>query len=305
MKLLKAAITYKCNLPGVAALETHLQENPFQELMALDFGRAGFVPNPHDARFVTPLTGTKDYAFTVRYDEKIIPSNVVNKEVTKRVLAIEEQEQRKVPKKERAGIKDEVYVEMLGRALIKSVEITCFYRPDDRLLIVPTASKKLADIVISRLLKSVGSIKAETIYVTEAKQGLTTKLEGHFNDHYEFQDFNIEGDCKLKAPEGNAFSVKLDDINLAKGGILEAIGQGAKVVELGLSNDDMYFRINSDFVIKGIAFIAEPAEQPEFDNQLDYWLHEATAQVLLFAATHKNLLTLFEYKEPETETETA
>lgn len=297
MKLIKNAIIYKATLPQVILLEDHLSHNKFVELGDLEFSRAGFVHSPCINSFTCILPGV-GYALNLRYDEKIIPSSVVNV-ASKKVIAEQETlEDRRLPAKERNAIRDQVFTGMLSKALVKTVEITCFYHMEQELLIVPTASKKLADIVISRLLKAVGSIKTETINIDGLQLGITKKLEGFLEgDDHAFSGFTVGGKCKLKSHEGRSQSFKQADITEAKDGIQEALALSAQVVELELSNNDIEFRITNDFTIKGIHFISELDEETEFDSALDQWKHEAAVQLMLFSEAQKDLVKLFEYKE--------
>lgn len=298
MNLIKSATTYKAELPNIVAMEEHLSQNAFIELGALGFSRAGFVHAPYNNGFTSQLTGI-GFAFTLRYDEKIIPSSVVNAASKKAIAEQETIEDRRLPAKERGAIRDQIFSSMLAQALIKTTEITCFYHEAEKLLVVPTTNKKLADTVTRRLLKATGSIKAETIYINGLQLGITAKLKAFLDgDDHAFAGFAVGGRCKLKGYDGRSQSFTQASIEEASYGIKEALAMGAKVSELALSNDDIDFRITSDLNIKGIRFIAEP-EETEFDSALDQWKHEASVQLLLFAEANKDLLKLFEYKEEE------
>jgi recombination associated protein RdgC len=271
-------------------------EGKFSELGSLEFSRAGFEENSRGL-FVTKFeTGV---AFTVRYDEKIIPASVTNAEAKKRIAEKETTEDRRVAKKERNEIREQVFTEFLAKALTATKRLTCFYRREDRLLVIPTGSKKLANIVVSKLLKVIGSIRFESIHVTEEKHGLTKKLSDYLDGEYIFYHFSVGGRCKLKTDDKLKFAFDLDDLGNAKDGIQEAISSGAKIKEIGLFNDDIDFRIDDDFVIKGIHFIDDGSEPQEFEDYEDAWAHEAGTQLLLFANAFNKLVELFQYDETE------
>jgi recombination associated protein RdgC len=308
MKLIKNAITFKCVLPAAVALEANLSENKFAELGDVEYSRAGFIP-PFGDDFVITFPG--GFAFTVRYDEKIIPASVVNSEAQKRISAKETEEDHRIGRKERQVIREEVYSEFLPKALIKEQRITCFYRPDDELLIVPTTSKMIADIVTSKLIRSIGSIKAATIYVDGIKQSLTSKLHAYLQgDDHALHPFTVGGSCKLKGHKekgepDKTLSFKMADIQESKEGILEAIDKAAQVVELCLKNDHMEFRINADYILKGITFLGEP-DETEYETEIERFKFESSTQALFFANANNQLLKLFEYKEqPEEQAEAA
>ncbi len=304
MSHLKAAITYHCQLPNQANLEINLHHNAFTDLGNYGFSTTGFIHNPTDYHFVTALepgNPNAGLAFTLRYDEKIIPAAVVKTATAKRVAEVEEEQARHLTKEHRLVIKEEVYNELLSRALIKTQTLTCFYLPDANLLIVPTASKKLAGHITGKLLKAVGIIKSETIHISTISHGLTTKIAAHLNGDDQFEGFTIGGLCKLKDNQGRAAAFKMHDILEVKDGITEALATGSQVIELELEAGGVTFRLDKNFIQKGICFEGEPEDPEDFDDPLDLFRIEAATQVCLFKGVHDRLLKLFEYTEPAAE----
>jgi len=300
MKPIKNAITYKCALPSATALESHFAAHKFREIGAAEYSIAGFVPVLDD-RYVLPFPG--GYAFKLRFDEKILPKASVNHEAQKRIAAIEQKHQAVLSKEARNNIVDQVYNELIEIALVKSAAVTAYYRPEDQLLIVATSSKFLADVLSSRLVKAVGSIKATTIYIDGITQSLTEKLRSLLNGGEGFGAvFGVGGVCKMKGEAGKAVSVKVHHIDESRTGLIEAIEAGHKVVELELSNGDVSFRLNHKFSTKGIFFHHDEVDEYEADDEIDAFQHEASYQMLWLANAFRELLTLFEYKEPVADT---
>lgn len=295
MKPIKNAITYKCALPSIAALEEHLAAHAYREIGEDEYSIAGFIPVLDD-RFVMPFPG--GYAFTLRFDEKILPRASVNREAQKRIDAIEQSHDGQLSKEAKNKIIDEVYDELRKVALVKSAGVTAYYRPEDQLLVVATASKSLADVLSSKLVRAVGSIKATTIYIDGITQSLTEKLRSLLHGGEGFAGFEVGGVCKLKGDEGKTVSVNVHHIDDTKAGLIEAIASGQKVIELELSNGDVSFRLNHKFSTKGIFFKHDEADEYEADDIIDAFQHEASCQMLWLANAFKELLVLFEYKEP-------
>ena len=296
MKLIKACRVYAAELPPVNELEPLLEGSKFSELTDQQGNGSGFV---------TLLNGkyTLDFgcgfAFKLRYDEKILPAGVIKSQVAKRVEEIEAEEDRKLPSKERARIKDEVIFQLLSVAFIKEQTITCFYWKKDKLLIVPTAGTKLADIVTSKLIRAVGSVKTTTIHVDGIKQSLTSKLREYLQSGYNTTSFDFDSSVKLKADEGRVTTIRGADLEEAKEGILEAIEQNASVVEVGLSTSTMFFKLSHDFVIRGVTFFDISEDGMEFEDEIDAFSHHAALQTIMVSDTILKLMDLFGYKSPE------
>ncbi|NOV29198.1 recombination-associated protein RdgC [Methylomonas sp. ZR1] len=301
MSLIKNAITYKCDLPAAATLEKHLAEHPFRELGEAEFSIAGFVPVKDD-RYVFPFPD--GYCFRLRFDEKILPTSVIGTEVNKRVNEIETERGEKLPFKEVLRVRDDVYNDLVKKALSQSRHVAAFYRPKDRLLVVATASKALADVLSNRLVHAVGSIKATTIYISGISNGLTAKLKSLLDGGDGLAGFEIGGVCKLKGENGTALSVKALEIQESKLGLIEALEQGYKVTELEIGNKDVHFRLNEKFVKKGIFFHPQDDEY-DADDGIDQFQHQASTELLWLANACQQLLTLFEYKEPAADQEKA
>ena len=303
MKLIKAASVYRCVMPDAATLETHLGELAFKELAPSDFSGAGFVAPSATGALTETFEG--GYAFAVRYDEKIIPASVTNAEAKKRIAEIEEQQDRRLGRKERNEIREETFVTLKLKALTRSSTVTCFYIPASQLLIVPTASRSMAGIVTGALVKVMGSLKATTIYVSEAKNGLTTRLAAYLDgDASAFDTFSVGRRCKLAGLEGEKFAFDLaDDLNSAAKGLREAIWhRGAKVKEIALIADGLTFRLNDDFQIKGVSFLAGEPPPDGYEDAVAEFKHEAAVQVALFASVVNNLCELLDYKPPQDDT---
>lgn len=292
MKLIKAARVYAAELPPVNELEPILESNKFTELSHLQGAGSGFVTLPNGKYILDFGLG---FAFKLRRDEKILPASVINAKLRDKVAEMEAAQDRAIPAKERAQLKDSIHFEMLQQAFSKEQTITCFYWKKDKLLIVPTTSSKLADTVTSQLIRSEGSIKTTTINVDGVKQSLTSKLLTYLQDGELNIGFNFDSHVKLKTEEGKVVAIKGADLLESKEGILEAFEQGAKVVEAGLSTDDVFFRLGHDFVLRGVSFLIDSSDI-EFEDDIDHFTHEAGVQTTLMADVILKLMSLFEYK---------
>lgn len=302
MKLIKSAIVYRCAMPDAATLEGHLAEQVFKELTPSDYSGAGFTNPTINTTLVETFEG--GYAFAVRYDEKIIPASVTNAETKKRIAEIEEQQDRRLGRKERNEIREDTFHTLKLKALTRTSSVICFYIPAHELLIVPTTSRMLADVVTGSLVKVMGALKATTIYVSEAKNGLTTRLTAYLQgDASAFDEFSVGRRCKLQGLEGEKFSFDLfGKLNSATEGLREAIiGHGAKVTEIALIADEVEFRLSDSFQIKGINFPFAEAPAEGYEDAIAEFKHEAAVQTTLFAAVVNNLCDLLGYKPPEQE----
>ena len=82
-------------------------------------------------------------------EEKVLPAAVVNEMVQEKILEAEDQQGRKLSKKERTAIKDELIFELLPRAFTFSNKTYAYIDPKGGWLIVDAASSKKAEDLLS------------------------------------------------------------------------------------------------------------------------------------------------------------
>jgi recombination associated protein RdgC len=299
MKLIKNALVYKADLPSSTALEAHLKEKPFIDPLPLWAGSSGFVSRNGEGLVDTFIGGL---AFTVRIDTKIVPASAVKAELDKRSKQqCEETGRTRLSKAERADLKDMITAEFRAKALVKTALVTCFYRRDKQYLIIPTSSRTTAAAITSLLIAAVGSVKTETIHVSDVKHGLTTRMQAWLGDDPDaFGEFMPHVDTEL-AMGSQKLTVKMEQLTEAKAGLHKAFADGFGVKSMRLlAGNEVSFKLTSDFAFKSIDFPANPDAEKHDD---DVWLHEAAVQTLNLSSVITELCDMLGYKEPEQEKE--
>lgn len=157
-------------------LNTKLKADEFVPCKPQEFKRAGWVA-PHqmpDDLYVRELEGCLQ--ITLKSEEKILPTSVIEAEVSERVIAIEEEQDRKVRKNERSELKEQVMMEMLPRAFSKFSQSVAYVDTVANLVIVHESSSKKAEDIVSRLRKASGTLPVRPIATEEAPQPVMTQL---------------------------------------------------------------------------------------------------------------------------------
>jgi recombination associated protein RdgC len=299
-RLIRNALVYKATLPSVDALTKHLEECPFTEALPGQAGSIGFIPRDGYTLVDTFHGG---FAFTVRIDEKIVPAGAVRTELEKRCKEVcDAMGLRRVGKKLKAELKDNIILEFRAKALVRTNHITCFYDTKNGYLVIPTTSRTTAGHITSLLVRVVGSIKTETIHISDVKNGLTTRLTAWMDE--DTDAFGEFAPCdEVAMTNGNEkLTVKMDSLANAEDALREAIKRNFTIKSMRfMAGTEVKFGLTSDFAFKGIDFPVSDAAQADDDM----WLHEASVQLLSFSAIVKDLCDLLGYKEPEQEKEAA
>lgn len=287
-QIIKSATVYSAPLPSEDALQTILKDTGFAEMLSLQVKAIGFVPREGYFEPVQVFPG--GLAFTVRIDQKIIPSSVVRAEVAKRVSALGY----KPSKGDKAEIKQEVVDTLAQVALTRTHLVTCFYHARTALLIIP-ASKKLAGEIVSALVYAIGSLKTTTINISDIKQGLTTRLKNWVEEQDDAFDGLHPTNEVVLSQDTRKLSVKMADLNTALSGLREALAASFTVKSIGFTfPNDVELKVTDDFALKSIWIplaTGEGEDEPEFPAQ-------AAIEVAAVVEAVQFLCTMFDYKEP-------
>jgi recombination associated protein RdgC len=138
-------------------LEQALAQSPFQPCGSQDLARVGWVPAMPEAElFSHEADGCT--LISLRKQQKILPGPAVAEALDAKVKAIEKEQSRKVYRKERKELKEEVITDLLPRALTRSGNCLAYLdRPRQRLF-VNSASRNSAEELLTQLRNDVGSL---------------------------------------------------------------------------------------------------------------------------------------------------
>lgn len=294
-KLLGNAIVFKATLPNAELLSEHLQEIPHSEISEHAMQHCGFSVNEATGEWVTPVDG--GFAIQLKVSSKVMPADVIKAEYDSRVKsAIAENNGYPINKKEKQCIKSEVIAMLLPDAFVRTKTITAVYHQDSKLLIVDAARKAIADIFIPMLVKCCGSVKTETINISDVKLGVTTKLKNYLQGEDSFNGFGVGEYCKVvnqltgekKTYDGSDFQSNPDSV-------INDFDCGFQVKDIQLSRNDLKFKLTSDFHFKQFKF--EKIDSEEFEDDYAYaWRHEASVKMIQIIDIVESMVELVEYK---------
>ncbi len=189
----------------------------------------------------------------LRIEEKMVPSTVIREILNQRIDALEESQGRKVYKKEKERMKDEVFHELLGRAFSRNQRIYGCIDLVDGNLWVDAASAKKAELFTTELRRALGTLKIELPKVMNVPIILTDwvhskKLPAEFVvlDNFVIEDVKTGG--VIRGQKQEIFS---EDI--------QSLFDGSRsVIQLGLSWCDLVSLVlKQDFSIKSLKFLQD------------------------------------------------
>lgn len=297
-QLIKSATVYKADFGmDATALHNKLADHYFQECAPTQLRSVGFLPPGETCPMAAEFKN--GFAFRVRVDQKSIPATVIKRYVDEQSAVIQQDTGRKLSKKELAELKEEALYELAKQAFPRTAIITCFYQQTTGYLIIPTTSQKLADCITTALVKAAGSVKTETIHVSDVKHGLTTRLKDWA--HGKEGAFGVFEPCAAAALQqgDRKISITMGSLNGAYQAIKEALASSFQVTSMGFTHDgDTEFRLTHDFKLKSIEFAHTDTEEEDGDDVPSFYA-QATLEVDTVSAVITDMIEMIGHGKEE------
>lgn len=233
-------------------LETKLKDLHFRPCGSHDGFSIGWTPPVGKEELIHACNGFM--MLCLKREEKVIPASVVNEMLQEKITVIEESEARKLTRKERTAVKDELIFELLPRAFTHSKKTHAYIDPKGGWIIIDAASATKADDLLSHLRKCLGSLAVTPINTKD--KPVITMTRWLVNIASVPTDLMVNYDCELRALEDSISIVrcKNHDLNLPE--ITNHLDTGKQVTKLAVTwQDRMAFIIDENLMIKRLKFL--------------------------------------------------
>ena len=252
------------------ALETALAAKPARPCASQELSTYGFIA-PFGKGEDAPLVHvSQDFMLiAARKEDRILPGSVVRDALKEKVEEIEAEQMRKVYKKERDQLKDEIIQAFLPRAFIRSSATFAAIAPKLGLILVNSASPKRAEDLLSTLREAIGSLPVRPLTVKIAPSATLT-------DWVKVQqaapDFHVLDECELRDTHEDGGVVRCKRQDLTSDEIQLHMSSGKQVTQLSLAwQDKLSFVLDDKLVVKRLRFedlLQDQAEQDGGDDDL-------------------------------------
>ncbi|SER37566.1 recombination associated protein RdgC [Pseudomonas lutea] len=267
------------------ALAEALASKPARPCANQELTTYGFIP-PIDAGEGSALVHASSgyLLIATRKEERIPPSAAVKEALDEKVKAIEGEQMRKVYKKERDQLKDEIVMSLLPHTFRKKKTTRAAIMPKQGLILVDASSPRQAEDLLSTLREALGSLPVRPLSViNEVCVTMTDWLKNQTATH----DLHILDDTQLKDAheDGGSITVKAQDLTAEE--IQNHLSAGKMVTRLALAwQDKLSFVLDEKLTLKNIRFedlLQEQADQEGGDDALAQLDASFTIMMLTFA----------------------
>lgn len=233
-----------------------LGSKAFRPCGEMELSSAGWVP-PLGRRATDLLHSANGKSLLcLQTEEKILPAAVIRQEVDERAEEIEGRDMRKLSRREKAALKEDVVSELLPQAFSKLRQTHGYLDFQGGYLLINSASRKEVENFTACLRATLGSLPISPLKTVRSAGAIMT----HWLQDASAvpQDIELQGECELH-DEG---TVRIKDLDLYSEEVNGHLQAGMQVKKLALRwSDRVALVLADDLVIRRIKFLDVVQEQ--------------------------------------------
>ncbi len=272
---------------NVEAFEAQLEKaryRPCGASLPMSLGWSAPVGNSEDALLAHPAN--QCFLFSLRVEEKIMPPAVIAQQVEEKVAEMRVKLDRKISKREKDSLKDEIYHTMLPRAFSKMSRINAYIDLKQSWLIIDSTSTSKVDLFLSYLKKTMPQLELQA---PELKK-LSTVMASWLKHQTQPQSIAIEKNCVLQDPNQKGRVIRATQQDLGANAIQSLLKDGCEVSQMAVCwSEQIRFKLREDFALIGLRFEDEVLALAK-DNYTETPEQELDASFMIMSETLRRLM---------------
>ena len=277
---------------SVEELNEALAQDAFVACGSQDQKRMGWV-NPINGLVEDNFIHASQNYFMVcaKRQEKILPAAVVNEFLAEKVATIEESEERKVGRKQRLQLKDEVMMDLLPKAFTRSQLQYAYIAPEQGYLVIDAASATKSEELINTLRDSLGSMAVVPLSSHQTPvDTMTAWVSGQLSD----KSLALGEECQLADAQDAGSVIRCKQQDLSSTEITNLLQSGMVVTKLALTwKEGISFILDDQLAIKRVRFedqIREKTDDVNAETLAEQFDIEFSVMTLELSALIKDLM---------------
>jgi recombination associated protein RdgC len=289
-------LAYRLTMPtaiDIDWLQAQMATKLAREPASQEISTYGFVA-PYGKDENAPLVHVSGgfWLIAARMEERVLPGSAVRDEVKKRVEAIEAEQLRKVYKRERDQLKDEVIQAFLPRAFLRKRTTYAAFDIERGLILVNTSSAKNAEDLLSTLREVIGTLPVRPLTVKIAPSAILTEW---LKMQKAAPDFYVLDNCELRDTHENGGLVRCQRQDLAGDEVKMHLSTGKVCTRLALAyQDKLSFVLDDKLTLTRVKFEDVLTDQAAADGGDDAGGQFDASFVLMMLTFRAFLPALFE-----------
>lgn len=213
--------------------------------------------------------------------ERLLPASVVKEQLDEQVADIEAAEGRKVSRKEKTALKEQITDTLLPQAFVRSQKIDIWWDTQHQLIGVNVSSRTRAEDILDLLRDTLGSLSVTPLAAnTLPIRAMTAWLSDTSTRH---SDMQLGDQVELKA-NGDDSVLRARQVDLDSDDIQQLLASGRQACKLALGIEGrLNFVLHEDMALKGLRFSDALIEQADNADDADDALVRLETDFILMA----------------------
>ncbi len=239
-------------------LEQALNNTPFVPCGSQDIARVGWIsamPNSellsHSANGCTLLC--------LRKQQKILPGAAVAEALEEKIAELEKEQARKIYRKERKQLKEEITLTLLPRALTRSSRCYAYIDRRNGWLLVDSSSHNRAEELLTQLRNDLGSLPVQPV---QCQSDVVLIMTNWLQSGQLPANFVLGQQCELRDSQESSNVVRVRGQELNSDEVLQHLTVGKQVAKVELFwNEAIECILGDDLIIRRLRFTDALREQ--------------------------------------------
>ena len=268
-----------------SALSECLAEAAFKPCSPFSEQSAGWEPptGQEDDPFCRRVGGCD--LLVLRRQTRLLPAAAINELLPGRVADFEARMGREASRKERRQLRDDVYGELLPRALLRSQRTRGFHLASEALIAIDATSPARAELFLDQLRMGLGTLVVRPLAFRQPLANLLTRIllgQGP-------GDLRVGRECRMQDPAAAKSSVQWLDMDLADDNTRKLVRDGLRLQRLGVEFDDVLSCvIDQDGVLRKIRLPGSDAAEFSDEDRLA----RLDAEFVMLTGSVRRLMTI-------------
>ena len=234
-------------------LEKALQDKPARPCNNQELSTYGFVA-PFGKGADAPLVHSNQEFMLIatRKEEGLLPGSVMRHALKEKVDEFEAEQMRKVYKKERDQLKDDIVQSLLPRAFIRKGMTFAALAPKQGLILIDASSPKRAEDLLSTLREAIGSLPVRPLNV---KMAPTATFTDWMKNQQASNGLTLLDECELRDTQEDGGIIRCKRQDLGSDEVQNHLTAGKLVTKLSLAwEDKLSLLIDDKLALKRLRF---------------------------------------------------
>lgn len=238
------------------SLEKALATKPFRACSSTEESTAGWVSPSNNALLVH--SQSNHWLLKLKIEEKILPTSVVREQLMQEVEALEAAENRRVGRKERQNLSDELRLTLLPKAFTRSRYVWVWLDAQNNRIMLDTTTDKQAELALNLLREGLGSLPV----IPLSTQLASVQVMTDWVTQQPPAIFELLDSCELRDAQDDKAIMRCRGQDLASDDIQQLLATGNRVTQLGLTwQAQVSFTLTDTLMLKSLKFAEQLHEE--------------------------------------------